>query len=268
MPNLYIGCSGWSYTAWQGPFYPRGLEQTKWLSHYSTIFDFVEVDSTFYSIPSLFRVRKWAANTPAGFRFTAKMPKAITHEKVFVNIDRELEYFYSSLSPLKEKTLCFLIQMPPYLSFKTGLRPLRNFVSILDRKYRYAVEARQVTWLNDEFYSFLKENNICLVWNQLDAIRVPPMVTTDFVYLRFIGDRSIQEHEFGKIQKDRTKEMEQWASELNKVIDGLSFGVVAQNNHYAGFGPGSVNIFRRILGLPELQFAGEKNQSRLTEFGT
>lgn len=99
--------------------------------------------------------------------------------------------------------------------------------------------------------------------------RAPPIITTDFVYLRFIGDRSIPDHEFGKIQKDRTREMQEWVAELNKVVDTglLFFSVVAQNNHYAGFGPASVNIFRRLVGLPEVQFAGEKNQPKLAESG-
>lgn len=229
------------------------------------MFNFVEVDSTFYSIPSLFRVKKWAVNTPAEFRFTAKMPKVITHDKIFVDIDRELEYFFSSLSPLKDKTLCFLIQMPPYLTFKTGFRPLKNFVSILDRKYRYAIEARQITWFTEDFYSYLKENNICLVWNQLDAIAAPPVLTTDFVYLRMIGDRSIEERDFGRIQKDRTKEMEQWAAELNKVVDGASFSIVSQNNHYAGFGPGSARLFMKILGIEPKTV--EDAQSKLGDFG-
>ena len=99
-----------------------------------------------------------------------------------------------------------------------------------------------------------------------DEVSTPPVVTTDFVYLRFIGDRSIQEHEFDKIQKDRAPEIEHWAAELNKAIDGLSFGIVAQNNHYAGFGPASANIFRKILDLLELHFASKKDQSKLDDF--
>ena len=243
------------------------MEQTKWLQHYASIFDFVEIDSTFYSIPSPFRVKKWSVNTPAGFRFTAKMPKVITHEKAMSDSLRELELFYSALTPLKDKVLAFLIQLPPSISFKGGFRAMQNFVATLDKRYRYAIEVRQPSWFHEEFYQFLKKEEICLVWNQLDVISAPAVVTTDFVYLRFIGDRSIQDHEFGTIQKDRTQEMQNWATELNKVSASLSFSVVAQNNHYAGFGPASVNIFRRILGLPELQFAGEKAQSKLSEFG-
>ena len=88
-----------------GPFYPKGLDRSGWLQYYAGIIDFVEVDSTFYSIPSPFRVKKWAVNTPAHFKFTAKMPKIITHDKAMFDSLRELEMFYSALAPLKDKVL-------------------------------------------------------------------------------------------------------------------------------------------------------------------
>lgn len=115
MAEMRIGCSGWSYPSWVGPFYPKGTPQTSWLQHYAKAFDYVEVDSTFYSIPSPFRVKKWFQATPDNFRFTAKLPKFITHDKAFYNVDMELELFYSAMAPLKEKLLCLLIQIskPP-----------------------------------------------------------------------------------------------------------------------------------------------------------
>ena len=224
------------------------------------MFDYVEIDSTFFSIPSLFRVKKWAANTPANFRFTVKMPKVITHEKAFYDIDKELEHFYPSLSPLKEKNLGFLIQMPPYLSFKSGFNLLKNFCNLLDTRYRYALEARQISWFNDEFFSFLMEQDICLVWNELDSIRAPPKITTDFVYVRLIGDRSIDERDSGRIQKDSEIEPAYWASGVRQA--NVPLAIVAANNHYAGFGPASANGFREMLGLNEV-FWEEKRQSEL-----
>ncbi len=274
MQELRIGCTGWSYTPWVGAFYPPRLEQSKWLQHYSSIFDYVEVDSTFYSLPNLFTVKRWAANTPIDFRFTAKMHRAITHAKAMYNCEQQLEAFYSALAPLKEKLLCILVQLPPSISYKTGFKTLQNFASILDRQYRYAVEVRHPSWFNDNFYDFLKQEKICLVWNQLDDIKAPPILTTDFIYLRLIGDRSISEHEFGRIQKDRSLEMQAWAAEVKRDMvmgsgsGALKIGIVAANNHYAGFGAATANTFRKMIGLSELQFANtEKVQSRLTDFG-
>jgi uncharacterized protein YecE (DUF72 family) len=99
--------------------------------------------------------------------------------------------------------------------------------------------------------------------------KTPPVVTTaDFIYLRFIGDRSIDEKDFGIIQKDRIKEMEYWASVVVKKAQkdkNLKRGFVAANNHYAGFGPGTANIFRKMLGLQEAVFE-EKKQTTLSDF--
>jgi uncharacterized protein YecE (DUF72 family) len=94
-----------------------------------------------------------------------------------------------------------------------------------------------------------------MVWNQLAGIRTPPIVTTDFLYIRFIGDRTIQEKDFGKIQKDRDLEMKRWARFVKKArIEHreINLAIVAANNHYAGFGPGTANIFRKMLDLSEM----------------
>jgi hypothetical protein len=96
-----------------------------------------------------------------------------------------------------------------------------------------------------------------MVWSQLAGIRTPPIVTTDFLYIRFIGERSIQEKDFGKIQKDRVLEMKKWSRYLKRARDEehkdrLSLVIVAANNHYAGFGPGTVNTFRKMLNLSEV----------------
>jgi uncharacterized protein YecE (DUF72 family) len=101
-----------------------------------------------------------------------------------------------------------------------------------------------------------------MVWSQLAGIRTPSIVTTDFIYARFIGDRSIDEKDFGKIQRDRLSEMNKWARRIKKVEKEkekekdnnkeLNLAIVAANNHYAGFGLGTANIFRKMVSLPEV----------------
>ena len=92
--------------------------------------------------------------------------------------------------PLKEKTLALVIQLPPSLKITEGIENLRQFVPELDSRFRYAVEVRDRTWFQDLAYHFFADNNICMVWSQLAELRTPPIVTTDFLYLRFIGDRT------------------------------------------------------------------------------
>ena len=100
--------------------------------------------------------------------------------------------FYDAIEPLKNKLLTLLIQFPPYLKIKEGLEALRQYDFFFDDTYRYAIEIRHPSWFSDLAYNFFKNNNICLVWNQLDIIQTPSVVTSDFVYIRLIGDRSQQ----------------------------------------------------------------------------
>jgi len=153
-------------------------------------------------------VKNWAMKTPKNFKFTAKFPKVITHDKRLKDVDDELERFFDAMGPLENKTLALLIQLPPSIQIHTGLERLRELVPLLDNRFRYAVEVRHRSWFQDLSYSFFSTNGISLVWNQLKEIQTPPVVTTDFVYVRFIGDRSIQEKDFGRVQIDRIGEMQ------------------------------------------------------------
>jgi uncharacterized protein YecE (DUF72 family) len=261
--QYYIGCSGWSYTSWQGPFYPKDIENSMWLKFYSKVFNYVEIDSSFYRIPNEFTVKNWYKRTPENFRFTAKFPKVITHDKRLRNIEEDqLDSFFKSISELKEKLLTLLIQLPPSLQIVEGLEALRNILPHLNSGFRYAVEVRHRSWFQDLAYNFFANHRMCLVWSQLADIRTPPIITSDFVYVRFIGDRSIQEKDFGHIQIDRIKEMKKitrnFKEDANEGnLSKVKFAIVTANNHYAGFGPGTVNIFRQLLGLEEVKWGDE-----------
>jgi len=208
-------------------------------------------------------VKNWYKRTPENFRFTAKFPKVITHDKRLSDFDEDqLSYFFESISELKEKLLALLIQLPPSIDIVEGLDALRNILPYLDKGFRYAVEVRHRSWYQDLAYNFFRNNQMCLVWSQLADIHTPPIVTSDFVYLRLIGDRSIQEKDFGRIQIDRIKEMKKLARNFkgdsnDGNLSKVRYSIVAANNHYAGFGPGTVNIFRQLLGLEEVKWGEE-----------
>jgi uncharacterized protein YecE (DUF72 family) len=234
------------------------------------VFDFVEIDSSFYRIPNTFMVKNWCKKTPAHFRFTAKFPKVITHDKRLKGVEKELDLFFSSMIYLEDKILALLIQLPPSMQIVEGMNRLRDIIPELDKRFRYAVEVRDSSWFQDLAYSFFANNNICMVWSQLAGIRTPPIVTTDFLYIRFIGDRTIQEKDFGKIQKDRVSEMKKWARFLKKAReeqqgDRLNLAIVAANNHYAGFGPGTANTFRKMLDLSEVTWNDDDVEASHTE---
>src|SRR5215472_2586982 len=102
---------------------------------------------------------------------------------------------------------------------------------------RFAIEVRHSSWFQDLTYNFFANNDICLVWSQLTELQTSPVVTTNFLYVRFIGDRSIQEKDFGRIQIVRIAEMQKWAENIKNVKEHMNLAIVAANNHYAGFGP-------------------------------
>ena len=253
--EYYLGCSGWSYDGWKGPFYPEDLDNRYWLSYYSKIFDFVEIDSNFYRIPSKFMVNNWNKRTPESFRFAVKFPKVITHDKRLKDVEKDVIQFYDAMEPLYDKILVFLIQLPPSLQIAEGLDLIKNLQYQLDPSFRYAIEVRHHSWFNELFYNYIKKENYCLVWSQQDILITPPILTTDFVYLRLIGDRTIDEKDFGKLTKERTKEMELWSKILidvgRKVKDDVKMTIMSANNHYAGFGPMTAKLFEQMLNLKE-----------------
>lgn len=231
------------------------MPSAKWLSYYSRVFDFVEIDSTFYRIPNALTTRNWAKATPDNFKFAAKMPSAATHEKrLGSGIDIDLRYFYDALTPLQDKLAAVLIQLPPSMTKKEGFKKLQAMP--LDERFAHALEVRHRTWFDDEVYDWLRANGLCLVWSQLAEMQTPPVATADYLYLRFIGDRSIPDNEFGRIQKDRLSEMQYWANELQHARgrSSLRFGIVAANNHYAGFGAATANTFRKLMSLPVVSY--------------
>lgn len=262
--QLYTGCSGWSYSAWSGHFYPRALESSDYLQYYSKVFDFVEIDSTFYKTPAdRFVTIRWNKLTPDNFKFAAKIPRIVTHEnRLGTGSAPDLERFFDVMKPLKEKTLALLIQLPPSLAAKEGFKKLEKLMPLLDKEFRYAIEFRHKSWFEKDVYGLLSDYKICLAWSVLDVIHTPPEVTTDFIYLRFVGDRTIDEAEFGKVRYDKSKEMIVWASKVKNIQKHMNFGIVAANNHYAGFGPGTANQFRKMLGLKEVVWE-EKKQATL-----
>jgi uncharacterized protein YecE (DUF72 family) len=217
-------------------------------------------------MPNKYMVKNWAKKTPDNFKFTAKFPRVITHDKHLVDVDEEVSTFLNNIEPLQEKTLALLIQLPPSMQIMPGLVGLKELVRRLDDRFRYAVEVRHPSWFQDLAYNFFANNDICMVWSQLARMSTPPIVTTDFIYVRFIGDRSIDEKDFGKIQKDRIIEMKLWADKIKNVESGnrrgrkkeINLAMIAANNHYAGFGPGTANLFRKMVGLSELSWENQQ----------
>lgn len=250
--EVNIGCTGWGYEGWVGPFYPRGTKSSKFLNIYSSIFDITEVNSTFYATPQKQVVKKWFADTPAQFKFTAKIPQSITHERRMKNPSEGLEQFLEAMSSLKTKLLYCVIQLPPSLSFSEAMPNLEQLDSF--DGFDYVIEGRHPSWFSDDATRYLSDKRICLVWSEVYNTKNPFPITSDFVYLRLIGDRAIPEKEFGNVVRDKTGDLKVWAERLRQVEDTISYAVIMANNHYEGFAPATANKMRTLLGLDKLTF--------------
>lgn len=181
---ILVGTSGYNYPEWKGSFYPADLSAAKMLPYYASKFRTVEINYTFYRMPTSKIVNGWAAQVPPEFRFTLKAPKRITHDKRLraAEVADSLRTFVSVAGELGPQLAALLFQLPP--NFKKDLPLLNEFLSLLPPKMKAAFEFRNASWLDDEVYDALKARNIALCIADSEARQTPAIATADYAYLR------------------------------------------------------------------------------------
>jgi len=269
--KLRIGCSGWAYEDWIGPFYPKGTQAKDYLKLYSSVFNTVEIDSSFYRMPNQFMVNLWRNSTPNGFVFTAKVPKKITHDAKLRDSTELMDRLHTVMGSLGDRLGPLIVQLPPSFKYDKDFEALRTFVTELDPKFRHSIEFRHKSWFRQDVYRLLEDSNIASCWAISQYVETPRVLTADFIYARMVGDRSITK--FNGVQKDRSVQMAQMRDDIQKAADDVDFAYLFFNNHFAGFSPESVNEFRRLSGLMEMDWghledtgAPSSFQRSLTDF--
>lgn len=235
--QIRVGTSGWNYGHWVGPFYPEGLAKARWLEHYSSTFETVEVNATFYRSmrPSTFE--KWRMATPDGFVWAVKANRYITHIKRLEEVSDSLVAFLESLEPLGEKLGPVLFQLPPSLVFDQVR--VQSFLSLLPEGMRCVIEARNTSWTGAVALDCLKENDIA--WCISDtAGRYPYLeaLTADFAYIRLHGSRKL----YSSCYTD--EELQAWAERIR------AWGVdsyVYFDNDFMGHAPQNALRLRELL---------------------
>ena len=188
---VWIGTSGWNYPHWaNGVFYPRGLPVRDWLAFYATRFSAVEINSTFYRLPSPEVLRRWRDATPAPFRFTAKASRFITHMKKLADPKIHAARFLERISELSDKLAVVLFQLPPFWKFDRSR--LIEFAQFLSRQnlapgLRFAMEFRNPSWLVPDAFQILRDHRIALVHADTRGLSIPRTATSNFHYLRRHG---------------------------------------------------------------------------------
>lgn len=248
--RYWLGCSGWAYDDWVGPFYAPGTPPAEYLPRYARVFRTVEVDSSFYRAPPPSLVRRWADVTPPEFRFSLKVPRDVTHAPPGdPPRDEALGQFVSSLEPLRAtgRLGALVLQFPASFRAGEGNR-LAHLLQAVPDGFPVAVELRHSSWWTAETRTLLERRGAALVWSVVPHTRPPAWVTADFLYTRFVGDRALTR--FDRVQRDQTADLERmralWDAEGRETVSVFAYS----NNHFMGFAPGTVELLARLLGEP------------------
>ena len=242
MRPVHVGCSGWNYRDWRGRVYPEGLPASRWLEHYATLFDTVEVNSTFYRLASRDAVARWIEQTPAHFTFTLKASRYLTHIKRLTNLDQGVRRFYERIEPLvgTPKLGPILWQLPE--NFHRDDDRLASALSGLPPG-RHCFEFRHQSWFTREVYDALRAHGVALVIG--DAPQRPFQaheMTADWTFVRFHhGTR-------GRRGNYSDAELEEWA----RRIEGWRADVEVYayfNNDWEGFAVRNGLWLRTRLGV-------------------
>jgi len=182
MAPIWFGTSGFSYKEWKPIFYPEGLPEKQFLQYYSSRLNSVEIDYTFYRMPSAKTIEGWRSATPENFKFTLKASQQITHRQRLKVPSDALDYFLSVVPGLESRLGMVLYQLPPF--FKCDRSKLESFLAALPRGIRSAFEFRHESWFNDDIYGLLRNHNVGLCIHDADDHMTPLELTAGFTYVR------------------------------------------------------------------------------------
>lgn len=206
--EYFLGCSGFYYDHWRGIFYPEKLAKAKWLQYYAEHFSTLEVNNTFYRFPSEKMLQGWYQKTPENFRFTLKANRAITHIRKFHNTEQYTANFYKLAYLLREKLLCVLFQLPPFLHKNMEL--LKKIASQVDLKVTNVVEFRHESWWDSEVYDFMEKKGLFFCTVSASELPETLVKTGPAVYVRFHGKDGWYQHFYPE------KELKAWAEKIKK----------------------------------------------------
>ena len=231
--RVLVGTSGYNYPEWRGSFYPEKFSSDKMLAYYAERFLTVEINYTFYRMPTEKLLSGWAAGTPEGFSFTLKAPQRITHQAKLQRCEDLLQAFCRTARTLGPKLAVLLFQLPP--TFRKNIDLLRAFLDLLPDGTRAAFEFRHATWHDAEVFDALRARNVALCIADSEKMSTPLEVTADYAYFR-LRDEGYQQGD-----------IERWAS----VVGGLGTvrdAFVYFKHEEQGLGPDFAKRFITALG--------------------
>jgi len=236
--SIHIGTSGWHYAHWRGPFYPDDLAPRHWLEFYARRFDTVEINNSFYRLPSPGALRAWTRGTPHTFRFAIKASRYITHMKKLTDPVPSLKAFLAVVEGLGGKAGPALFQLPP--RWRCNPERLAAFLRALPRRLPCAFELRDPSWHDPEIYRLLRRHNAAFCIFDLAGFTAPFELTADFAYIRLHGPAGAYRGCYGK------KQLQGWARRIRSWKD-LKRVYVYFDNDQAGYAPGNALELKALL---------------------
>jgi len=262
MVNIHIGCAGWDYKDWIGPFYPKKLEKFQYLNYYSRFFELVEINSTFYNLPSEETVINWTKQVPKNFRFVVKLWQEITHNIHSSDLDDKVYQFYYRMKPLESKISAFLFQFPPWLKYSEEI--LKKLIHLIDtfpfKNSILVIELRDNSWFDKQILSqFIDGERKILGTTYMPKFSPYYLSNQKYYYIRLIGDRELTI--FNRIQRNQDEAISHLNENINILIiePEINEIFIIVNNHFAGFAPGTANLIKKKLNLQIKQYSKQKN---------
>lgn len=239
MARVRIGTSGWHYQHWRGPYYPQSVPPRAMLDLYARDFETVEINNSFYRMPSSATFEAWKDATPVGFSFSVKGSRYLTHRKKLLDPQPALERLMEAVVGLGVKLGPILFQLPP--NWHCNLDRLQQFLGALPAGRRYSIECRDQSWHNREVYRLLRDHNVAFYLYELGGIRSTLEVTADFVYVRLHGPGNKYEGDYS------AGRLKSWADRIQRWKQSDLDVYFYFDNDQAGYAVKNAQELKRIL---------------------
>ena len=238
-PSYNIGTSGWHYGHWRHRFYPEELNKRRWLEFYAGHFTTVELNNSFYRLPSETAFATWYESSPASFTFAVKVSRFITHVKRLKDTEEAVGRFITRAKILEEKLGPLLYQLPP--NMHRDDEKLVSFLSILPEEMKHVFEFRHQSWLEGKVFEILCQHNAGFCIFDMPSLSCPLVATADFAYVRFHGSTGL----YSSCYSD--EELADWAKKLTDLAVNLKAVYIYFNNDAEAFAVRNAVTLRSYL---------------------
>lgn len=240
MAEIRIGTSGWHYKHWCGPFYEEKTPPRRMFACYQQQFDTVELNNSFYRLPTEDALQSWFDSSPADFLFAAKASRYITHRKRLSDPQNAVDHFFERMQRLGPKLGPILFQLPP--RWNANPERLENFLRVLPRGHPYTFEFRDLSWNQEAIYNILRRHNAAYCISEIAGYQSPELLTADFAYTRLHGpgERAYQ----GEYSQEQ---LQRWAEKIAVWSETLRAVYVYFDNDQAGFAAKNALALKKMV---------------------